>query len=128
MHPRYAEPMVPERKLCRLDEIPDNCSKGFLPEGGDDQVFAVRRGVEVVVYLNSCPHNWRPLEYMRDRFLSPGGDRIICYAHGAHFDIGSGKCFHGPCEGKSLVPVPVLVENGDVWISSTLPTIFTTPS
>lgn len=121
MDSRYADPMVPERRLCRLDDIPDGASKGFLPRDGDDQIFAVRRGGEVVVYLNSCPHNWRPLEYQRDRFLSPAGDRIICYAHGAHFDIASGACFAGPCQGRSLVRVPVLVEDGAVWISSTLP-------
>ena len=123
MHPRYADPMVPERRLCALDEIPDQGSKGFLPVEGDDQVFAVRRGANVVVYLNSCPHNRRPLEFMRDRFLAPAGDRIICHAHGAHFDIQTGHCFHGQCAGQALVPVPVLVEDGAVWISSTLPSI-----
>jgi len=110
-----------EQTLCHLDELIDGESRGLLREGNDDRLFAIRNGDTVHVYLNFCPHNGRPLEYRRDRFLSGSGDRIICYAHGAHFDIASGHCFHGPCAGESLTKVPVRITGGEVKVPLNLP-------
>lgn len=105
------------RPLCRLDEIPDGAARGFDPEGaGEDTVFAVRRGEKVHVYRNSCPHNRRPLEYLRHRFLSADGSTIVCYAHGAHFRIEDGVCTYGPCLGQALDEVPSRVEQGQVLV------------
>lgn len=111
-----------EQVLCRLDDIPDGHAKGFLRERNDDRVFVVRRGGEVFAYLNSCPHNWRPLEYRHDQFLAPRGDHIVCYAHGARFRIEDGFCFLGPCAGERLIGIPVRIDNGSVVIPKTLPT------
>lgn len=116
--------MADERWLCALADLPDGGSRGLLRQGNDDQVFAVRRGAEVFVWLNDCPHEHRPLEYRQDRFLSGDGSHIVCYAHSAHFDIASGHCFAGPCAGEHLIPVPVRVADGAVWIATELPTPF----
>lgn len=102
--------------LCRLDELPMGASRGLLPAGNDDRVFAVRQGDEVFVWRNDCPHNHRPLEWKRDQFLSADGAHIVCYAHSAHFDIRTGYCFAGPCEGESLSRVRSRVNDGVVWI------------
>ncbi|WP_157264067.1 Rieske (2Fe-2S) protein [Azohydromonas aeria] len=110
-----------QQVLCRLDEIPDGGSRGLLRQGLDDRVFVVRQGGEVFAWLNDCPHQHRPLEYRQDRFLSGDGSRIVCYAHGAHFDIRSGHCFAGPCEGEHLVRVPTQVKDGVVWLLSDVP-------
>jgi nitrite reductase/ring-hydroxylating ferredoxin subunit len=111
----------PWRALCRLDDIPDGNARGFLPVNHEDRVFAVRRGDSVRVYINLCPHNWRPLDYAPDRFLSGDGREIVCYAHGAHFAIDSGVCTAGVCEGESLIAVPARVENGIILIPLELP-------
>lgn len=111
----------PMQALCRLEEIPDGGSRGLLRQGLDDRVFVVRQGSEVFAWLNDCPHQNRPLEYRQDRFLSGDGSRIVCYAHGAHFDIRSGHCFAGPCEGEHLVRVPIHVKDGVVWLVGDLP-------
>lgn len=111
-----------EQVLCRLEEIPDGGARGFLPGAQrDDRIFAVRRGAAVHVYLNSCPHNWRPLEWAKDKFLACPGGEIVCFAHGAHFDVASGECVAGICEGDWLIRVPVRVENGDVIVPVALP-------
>ncbi len=115
---------VTERRLCRLDDIPDGRARGLLREGLDDRVCAVRQGREVFVWLNDCPHEHRPLEYRQDQFLSGDGGHIVCYAHSAHFDIRSGLCFAGPCSGEHLVRVHATVRDGEVWIPAELPTIF----
>jgi len=110
-----------EIKLCALTDIDDGGSRGFLREGNEDRVFAVRQAGNVEVYLNSCPHVWRPLEYRHDRFLSAQRDQIICHAHGARFSIASGLCHYGPCMGERLLRVEASVRDGDVYIRLPLP-------
>jgi len=111
-----------EQILCTLAELPDGGARGFLPDAHrEDRLFAVRRGAKVYVYLNTCPHNWRPLDWAKDRFLAcPGGD-IVCFAHGAHFDVPSGECIAGVCQGDHLIRVPVRTEDGKVIIPAELP-------
>jgi len=111
-----------ERLLCRVSDIPDGGARGFAPDtGGNDKLFAVRRGAAVYVYLNTCPHNWRPLDWAKDKFLAcPGGD-IVCFAHGAHFDVASGECTAGICEGQYLISVPARIANNEVLIPTELP-------
>jgi nitrite reductase/ring-hydroxylating ferredoxin subunit len=112
-----------ERILCRLLDIPDGHARGFMPINREDRLFAVRRGDHVRVYINSCPHNWRPLDFAQDRFLSGDGHDIVCYAHGAHFSIDTGECTEGVCVGEFLIPVPARVENGMILIPLALPQI-----
>jgi nitrite reductase/ring-hydroxylating ferredoxin subunit len=111
-----------EQILCTLAELPDGGARGFLPDAHrEDRLFAVRRGAAVYVYLNTCPHNWRPLDWAKDKFLAcPGGD-IVCFAHGAHFDVASGECTAGVCQGDHLIPVPARTEEGQVIIPAQLP-------
>jgi nitrite reductase/ring-hydroxylating ferredoxin subunit len=110
-----------EQVLCRLEDIPDGRSRGFLPVNRDDRLFVVRRGQRINVYINSCPHNWRPLDYAQDQFLSANGSEIVCYAHGAHFSIDSGECIAGVCMGQFLIPVLARVDNGMILIPLDLP-------
>lgn len=114
-------PATGDYVLCHLADIQDGKARGFLPERRDDRVFVVRRGAEVYVYLNRCPHEWVSLDYAKDKFLGNGDRDIICFAHGAHFDIEHGRCFHGPCAGKHLIKVPHRIDNGEVIITLPLP-------
>ncbi len=105
------------RALCRLDDIPDDGARGFLPDDrGDDRVFVVRRGRRVYAYRNVCPHNGVGLEYAKDRFLNADGSEIVCYAHGAHFAIEDGLCTFGPCFGDRLGSLPAQVRDGVVHV------------
>jgi nitrite reductase/ring-hydroxylating ferredoxin subunit len=111
-----------EQILCTLAELPDGGARGFLPDAHrEDRLFAVRRGAKVYVYLNTCPHNWRPLDWAKDRFLACQGGDIVCFAHGAHFDVASGECTAGVCQGDHLIPVPVRCEEGQLIIPAVLP-------
>lgn len=118
--------MVPERptsqelrfpvRLCRFDELTAGSARGFDPlRRGEDTIILLRRGARVRAYHNRCPHQGVRLEYRKDRFLSADGERVICYAHGAHFDADSGTCTHGPCLGQALTAVPCGVEDG--WVT-----------
>jgi len=106
------------RPLCRLDELADPGARGFRVRGqGDDDVFIVRRGAAVYGYRNRCPHNGVALEYQKDRFLNAAGSEIVCSAHGAHFAVETGYCTYGPCQGDTLEPIPLLIDNGRVMMA-----------
>ena len=111
--------MLPPREhmLCRLDELPEGGSRGFDPEaGGQTSVFAVRRGGELHVYADSCPHHGSPMAWRRDAYLNASGDRIVCAAHGAQFEIHTGLCVLGPCLGDRLRPVPWRIAGDELVI------------
>lgn len=105
------------RALCRIEDIPDGGAKGFsAPAGGFTGLFAVRRGNDVFVYVNSCPHIGVPLDWMPDRFLTGDGSRIICATHGAEFGIADGVCVRGPCLGDRLEGIMIEVKDGTILI------------
>ncbi|GAB4270996.1 MAG: hypothetical protein Kow0013_23530 [Pararhodobacter sp.] len=105
--------------LCQLSDIPEGESRGFDPEGtGRDTMFVVRRGDRVFGYRDSCPHHDRArMAWKKDRYLNADGSRIRCAAHGALFSIEDGICELGPCLGKALTRVELVVRSGLVCIA-----------
>ncbi len=104
--------------LCRLDDIPDGGSNGFFTETSDGRLLymVIRRGHEVFVYVNTCPHTGMPLDFQPGRFLTKDGTLIQCSTHGAKFRIEDGFCVSGPCEGDSLTPVTAEIRDGRVYL------------
>jgi nitrite reductase/ring-hydroxylating ferredoxin subunit len=95
------------RHLCLLSELQIGAARGFDPFAcGRDTVFAVRSSAAVRVWADRCPHHGTPLPWRKDAYLNSAGDRVVCSAHGALFDIDSGLCIQGPCLGDRLAPVP----------------------
>ena len=47
------------------------------------------------------------MAWRKHAFLNAARDRIVCAAHGALFDIVSGRCDLGPCLGHYLTPLQV---------------------
>jgi nitrite reductase/ring-hydroxylating ferredoxin subunit len=108
-------PLVP---LCRLDDLCDGDARGFDPlRTGQDTLLLVRQGARLYAYLDRCPHYGdTPMAWRRHAYLNADRSRIVCAAHGALFDIGSGACVRGPCLGQSLTPVTLtLARDGGIW-------------
>ena len=105
--------------VCALADIEDPGAKGFVIEQGDWPLhgFVVRKNNEVFAYLNVCPHAGRMLNWGPDRFLTKDRSLIMCSAHGAIFEISSGLCVGGPCQGDALSKLNTSVENGRVVVS-----------
>lgn len=106
--------------LCNLSELDDPGTRAFSVGEGVWPLrgFLVRRGDEVCAYVNRCPHAGHPLNMRPDEFLTPDRALILCNSHGALFDMASGICVHGPCEGKQLEKLPVRVEAGAVVLDA----------
>jgi nitrite reductase/ring-hydroxylating ferredoxin subunit len=106
--------------LCRLEDIPEEGSAGFVVEthGRRQAVLAVRRGAGVFAYVNSCPHIGAPLDYMPGKFLNLEKTHILCANHGALFRISDGYCVSGPCAGKTLSPIETIIVDDIVYCPS----------
>jgi len=104
----------PGVRLCALDDIADGHARNFVLEmkAGRFHGFVVRKGDRVFGYRDRCPHMGLPLAQELDRYLTSGGELILCSWHGALFDIETGRCVGGPCVGAGLTVWPVAVENG----------------
>lgn len=107
------------RVLCRLDELPDNGSRGFSLDGDPCQeLFLIRRDARVYAYRNSCPHTGAPLDWQPHQFLDVAGTHILCAGHAAQFRIDDGVCIAGPCVGARLTPLRVEVIDGAVVLTA----------
>jgi nitrite reductase/ring-hydroxylating ferredoxin subunit len=106
-------------RVAHLSDIPDPGCREFSIGEGDwpFRGFVVRRGDEVFAYQNYCVHAGHPLNWSPDSFLTKDRAAIICSSHGATFQIDTGKCFAGPCVGKTLRQVAVSLEAGDVYVT-----------
>ena len=107
-----------DARLCDLADIPDGGARGFEAALGEREVsvLAVRKGSDVFVYENECPHVGTPLNFMPDEFLDDDGEMIQCATHMAMFRIEDGLCTEGPCEGDHLTALPADVRDGAVYI------------
>jgi nitrite reductase/ring-hydroxylating ferredoxin subunit len=110
---------VAEIVVCRFEDLNDPDSREFHIGDGDwpFKGFVVRRGDEVYAYQNYCVHAGHPLNWQPNQFLTEDKSQIVCASHGAIYEIGSGVCISGPCPGKKLLPVAVLIRDGDVVVS-----------
>jgi nitrite reductase/ring-hydroxylating ferredoxin subunit len=107
-----------EAFLCHQGLLAEGQARGFDPWGeGRDTVLALKWQGQVRVWLNRCPHVPVSMQYRKDRFMSGDGRHIVCFAHGALFDPGSGACLAGPCVGQSLCGLVVRVdEDQGLWL------------
>ncbi|KQT32075.1 2Fe-2S ferredoxin [Sphingomonas sp. Leaf412] len=101
-------------RLGPLEQIADGGARNFVLQlrAGRFHGFVVRRGGDVVGYVDRCPHMGLPLARVLDDYLARG--RIACSWHGALFRIEDGECVGGPCPGTRLTPWPVAVVDGIV--------------
>lgn len=86
-------------------------------DGEAESLVLVRTGDGVRAWLNVCPHAGRRLDWAPGRFLVGKDGLLVCAAHGASFDMGSGLCVAGPCRGQSLRAVEVAVDADGVRLA-----------
>ncbi|AOW12046.1 (2Fe-2S)-binding protein [Hydrogenophaga crassostreae] len=106
-------------RLCHIDDLPESGSRGFDPlHTGQDSLLLVRKGQQVFAYADSCPHHDTPMAWRKDAYLNGQGDRIVCAAHGAQFEIETGRCTLGPCLGQALTALALNINSlGEVSLA-----------
>ena len=111
--------------ICPSDAIRPGSARAFslarVAEDGGSKPFPI-----VIVrtvknhyygYVNSCPHQGIWLNIGAGEFFTPDRAFLKCGRHGARFEIATGLCVEGPCQGKSLGPVALTVAKGEVLLS-----------
>ena len=100
--------------LCTLQDVPEGESRGF--EFGPKSVVAVMRDGQLYTYLNWCPHTQVLLDQVPGKFFDPEHTYIRCGMHAARFRVEDGFCIDGPCEGESLKPLKIEIQDGAVYL------------
>ena len=104
-----------DTRLCALADNPAAGARGFRISGRAP-IFVIRRGLRVFVYVNVCPHQGTTLDWKPDTFLTIDRTLIQCATHGARFEIETGACAGGPCDGRALTAVALRVEDENVML------------
>lgn len=102
-----------KRVLARLADIPDHSAIVVVFDGRS--IILARSGARVFGYVNRCPHAGYPLQRADGALLVQDERYIVCGAHAASFDLETGACAGGPCNGKGLKRVAVAVRDGLVF-------------
>ena len=105
--------------LARLDALPERQpvqAEGIV-DGAPESLILVRDGERVHAFLNVCPHAGRRLDWAPGKFLLSRDGHLVCAAHGAAFELPSGRCVGGPCRGDALRRVDVETDAGDVRLA-----------
>lgn len=99
--------------LCHLSDLSDGQARGFEVLGLRAKVIVLRQGMAVHGWRDLCPHyaGGTPMAWKRDAYLNGARTHIACHAHGAWFEIDTGVCVQGPCLGKRLTRVPLIVDD-----------------
>ena len=68
-------------------------------------------------FHNVCPHQGRSLDFAPGEFLFTRDGRLVCPHHGAAFELPSGTCVQGPCEGDGLREIALIEQAGGLWMA-----------
>lgn len=102
------------QKLCHMNDLDDPDSRGFELEQDDGEeflLFLVKKDGQVYGYKNKCPHAGVNLEWQPNQFLDLEKSMIQCSMHGALFQIESGRCVSGPCNGDYLDSIDLDIDD-----------------
>ncbi|MDI4659038.1 Rieske (2Fe-2S) protein [Xanthobacter autotrophicus] len=109
--------------VCATYEVDDGDARGFVLARLDETgavkrwpILIARQSKNYYGYENACPHEGTRLDLVPGEFLDREGNFLACARHGAKFDFDTGHCFIGPCQGKALTPIKLVIDDGDVCL------------
>jgi nitrite reductase/ring-hydroxylating ferredoxin subunit len=107
----------PGTEVCAVNDVPDGGARN-VPFGRNPsfELLVTRNGANLRAYVNRCAHMRIALNLLDN--VQVENARLVCDNHGAQFRFSDGYCEIGPCEGDSLVAVPLELRDGRVRIAS----------
>ena len=102
--------------VARVGELqPGETRKFLLTCAGDEiEAFLLNYGGELHAYVNRCRHVPMSLDWVENQFFTADGRFVQCATHGAYYRPESGECVAGPPCGRSLIRVPLRIEDGAI--------------
>lgn len=109
--------------LCRVEQLEDPGTwNTVLTEDGEElDIVVVQTNGARHAYINSCPHQFIPLETFPNHFLTEDKQFLVCSGHGARFELATGACYSGPCRGRGLDPLKIEERDGAIYLAEELP-------
>ena len=108
--------------LCRIDQLADPGTWNVVLEESDEEldIVIVQTNGMRHAYINSCPHQYIPLETFPNHFLTEDKRFLVCSGHGARFELATGACYSGPCLGKGLDRLKIEERDGVIYLAEAL--------
>lgn len=105
--------------MARVDALADPCAIVVEPEheGARVPLVITRRGAAIAAFRNKCPHAGYPLQRWDGRIVVQEGRYMVCGGHAASFELETGACAGGPCNGDGLERVAIVVTEGVVRVA-----------
>lgn len=106
--------------VCHQDALDDPGAREFEICLGHETVsgFILHWQGRWYAYRNRCPHTGVSLNWLPDQFFDIGREFVQCSTHGALFRPADGFCVYGPCLGRSLEPLELILRGGEVGIDT----------
>ena len=104
--------------LARVEELPPGQTKRFTfnRNGQPTDAFVANFRGEVVAFVNRCVHLPITLDLDDNDFFTGDGNLFVCKTHGSVYEPRAGKCVGGPGQGKSLERLPLVVDDGVIYL------------
>jgi nitrite reductase/ring-hydroxylating ferredoxin subunit len=108
-------------RVCARSEVgPGEVRVVALPRGEDrrprEALVLLGDDGEPRAYLNRCRHLPIPLDAGSRSFLTEDGEHLLCGTHGALYRRDDGVCVAGPCLHLVLETLPIVEENGVLFV------------
>ncbi len=104
-----------------MEELPPGATKKFTFEANRETVEAFLANVQgdIVAFVNRCVHLPITLDLDDNDFFTCDGNLFVCKTHGSVYEPHGGKCVGGPGQGKSLERLPLVIEQGAIYLNLT---------
>jgi nitrite reductase/ring-hydroxylating ferredoxin subunit len=104
--------------LARTEELRPGSTKKFTVQlaGQRTEAFVANFRGEFVAFVNRCVHLPISLDLDDNDFFTCDGNFFVCKTHGSVYDPHAGQCIGGPGQGKSLERLPLVIEDGAIYL------------
>jgi len=79
--------------------------------------FVVRYRNSPRAYLNQCAHQSVELDWQKGEFFDTDKRYLMCATHGALYHPDTGACAYGRCDGRGLMSLAVVEEDGEILLA-----------
>jgi nitrite reductase/ring-hydroxylating ferredoxin subunit len=108
------------RRICSIAEVSEDSTFLFTVRDVDAdeerEAILVRDDDGVAGWLNYCQH-FTHITLDKGSGAELRNGEIVCTNHGAYFEVDTGMCTFGPCEGAVLNEIDVSVTGDDVFLT-----------
>lgn len=116
--------MAATERIAQFADVPDESTFVFRVADETDGTDEPREAIlvrdptddDIRCWLNYCQHVTH-IKLDKGSGAPMRDGEVICANHGAYFEVDSGECTFGPCEGAYLTAIEVTVTDGDVYLT-----------